>query len=44
MAGHVHMRELVGGLAILTGEPSFYTIRTRQFSRLAVIGKEEFYE
>lgn len=39
-----HSHELVGGLAVLSGELSFYTIKTRQFTRVAVIRKEDFYE
>ncbi|GLG97715.1 Neuropathy target esterase sws [Gryllus bimaculatus] len=35
--------EIVGGLAVLTGEPSFFTIRTKHFSRLGMISKSTFY-
>lgn len=35
--------DIVGGLAVLTGEPSFFTIRAKSFSRLALISKNTFY-
>lgn len=35
--------ELVGGLAVLTGEPSFFTIRAKHFTRIALITKDTFY-
>uniref|UniRef100_A0A915KXY8 Cyclic nucleotide-binding domain-containing protein n=1 Tax=Romanomermis culicivorax TaxID=13658 RepID=A0A915KXY8_ROMCU len=40
----VHCQEMAGCLAVLTGEPSFYSCKTRQFSRLAIIKKDHFYE
>ena len=38
-----HQGELVGGLAVLTGEPSFFTIRAKHTSRLALISRNTFY-
>lgn len=35
--------EIVGGLAVLTGEPSFFTIRAKHFTRIALISKNTFY-
>nr|CAH7756569.1 unnamed protein product [Callosobruchus chinensis] len=35
--------EIVGGLTVLTGEPSFFTIRAKHFTRLALISKTTFY-
>uniref|UniRef100_T1IXP6 Neuropathy target esterase sws n=1 Tax=Strigamia maritima TaxID=126957 RepID=T1IXP6_STRMM len=35
--------ELVGGLSILSGEPSYFTVRARQTSKVAVINKINFY-
>lgn len=35
--------EMVGGLAVLTGEQSFYSIRTKHFSRIALISKSTIY-
>lgn len=35
--------ELVGALAVLTGEPSFFTIRCKYECRLVLISKEDFY-
>lgn len=36
--------ELVGTLAVLTGEPSFFTIRVMTDARLIFIAKNEFYQ
>lgn len=38
-----HQGEIVGGLAVLTGEPSFYTIRAKHSSRIAILSKPLFY-
>ncbi|XP_056642323.1 neuropathy target esterase sws isoform X1 [Diorhabda sublineata] len=38
-----HPGEIVGGLAVLTGEPSFFTIRAKHFTRIALISKTTFY-
>lgn len=35
--------EMVGGLAVLTGEQSFFSIRTKHFSRVALISKSTIY-
>lgn len=35
--------EIVGGLAVLTGEPSFFTIRAKHFTRIALLSKNTFY-
>ncbi|XP_017789483.1 PREDICTED: neuropathy target esterase sws isoform X2 [Habropoda laboriosa] len=38
-----HQGEIVGGLAVLTGEPSFYTIRAKHTSRIALLSKPTFF-
>lgn len=38
-----HPGEMVGGLAVLTGEPSFFTIRAKHFSCIALLSKTTFY-
>ncbi|XP_043463583.1 neuropathy target esterase sws isoform X3 [Leptopilina heterotoma] len=38
-----HQGEIVGGLAVLTGEPSFYTIRAKHLSRIALLSKQTFF-
>ncbi|KAL6441220.1 hypothetical protein ACFW04_003479 [Cataglyphis niger] len=38
-----HQGEIVGGLAVLTGEPSFYTIRAKHPSRIALLSKLTFF-
>ncbi|XP_077986845.1 patatin-like phospholipase domain-containing protein 7 isoform X2 [Glandiceps talaboti] len=38
-----HPGELVGTIAVLTGEPSFFSIRARQDCRVVVISKTNFY-
>lgn len=38
-----HQGEIVGGLAVLTGEPSFYTIRAKHSSRIALLSKSTFF-
>ncbi|XP_077298404.1 patatin like phospholipase domain containing sws isoform X3 [Arctopsyche grandis] len=35
--------EVVGGLAVLTGEPSFFTIRAKHFSRIGLLSKNSVY-
>ncbi|CAB3386874.1 Hypothetical predicted protein [Cloeon dipterum] len=35
--------EVVGGLAVLTGEPSFFTIKAKHFTRIALLSKSTFY-
>jgi len=39
----VHTGELVGGLAVLTGEPNFFTVRSKHTSWVAVVSKTGFY-
>jgi len=39
----VHPGEFVGSLAVLTGEPSFFTIRARTEARVVTISKHDFY-
>ncbi|KAL1131642.1 hypothetical protein AAG570_011255 [Ranatra chinensis] len=38
-----HPGEIVGGLAVLTGEPSFFTIRTKHPSTIALLSKNTVY-
>ncbi|XP_011630259.1 neuropathy target esterase sws isoform X2 [Pogonomyrmex barbatus] len=38
-----HQGEIVGGLAVLTGEPSFYTIRAKHASRIGLLSKLTFF-
>lgn len=38
-----HPGEMVGGLAVLTGEPSFFTIRAKHYSCIALLSKTTFY-
>ncbi|KAF4514249.1 UNVERIFIED_CONTAM: hypothetical protein B566_EDAN019535, partial [Ephemera danica] len=38
-----HQGEIVGGLAVLTGEPSFFTIKAKHFTRIALLSKCTFY-
>lgn len=40
----VHPGEVVGGLAVLTGESSLYTIKSKQFTRVGVLTKESVYK
>lgn len=39
-----HPGEIVGGLAVLTGEASFFNIRAKHFTRIALISKNTFYK
>ncbi|XP_063830818.1 neuropathy target esterase sws [Ostrinia nubilalis] len=46
--GEVHMftaypGEVEGGLAVLTGEPSFFSIRAKHFSRIGLVSKSTVY-
>ncbi|KAJ1520543.1 hypothetical protein ONE63_003662 [Megalurothrips usitatus] len=48
MQEEVHMftaqpGEMVGGLAVLTGEPSFFTIRAKHYACIALLSKTTFY-
>uniref|UniRef100_A0A1B6E580 Neuropathy target esterase sws n=1 Tax=Clastoptera arizonana TaxID=38151 RepID=A0A1B6E580_9HEMI len=38
-----HPGEIVGGLAVLTGEPSIFTVRAKHFSRIALLSKNTVY-
>lgn len=38
-----HSGETVGGLAVITGEASFFTIKAKHQSRIAVITKDGCY-
>lgn len=40
----VHPDEVVGGLAVLTGESSLYTIKSKQYTRVGLITKENVYK
>ena len=35
--------ELVGALAVLTGEPSFFTFKAKTEAKVVVISKNDFY-
>lgn len=39
-----HPGEVIGGLAVLTGEPSFFTIKAKHSSKIALLSKTTFYE
>lgn len=36
--------EIVGGLAVLTGEPSFYSIRAKHQATIALLSKSTVYK
>nr|XP_027217854.1 patatin-like phospholipase domain-containing protein 7 isoform X1 [Penaeus vannamei] len=38
-----HPGDLVGGLAVLSGDPSFFTVKAKHSARVASISKETFY-
>ncbi|KRT79563.1 cNMP binding protein [Oryctes borbonicus] len=38
-----HSGDTVGGLAVITGEPSFFTIKVKHQSRIAIITKDDCY-
>ncbi|XP_017770079.1 PREDICTED: neuropathy target esterase sws isoform X1 [Nicrophorus vespilloides] len=38
-----HSGEFVGGLAVLTGEPSYFTVRAKHNARIGLISKPTFY-
>jgi lysophospholipid hydrolase len=40
---NAHCGEFVGALAVLTGEPSIFTIKAKHHSRVAVMSSSEFY-
>lgn len=37
-------QEMVGGLAVLSGEPSFFTMRARQKTQIVKISRSDFYD
>lgn len=39
-----HAGEVVGGLAVLTGEPSFFTVRAKHSTLIGLISKNNFYK
>lgn len=39
----VHPGEMVGALAVLTGEPSFFSVRARSECIVVTITKQDFY-
>ncbi|KRX96135.1 Neuropathy target esterase [Trichinella pseudospiralis] len=40
----VQTGDVVGGLSVLTGEPSFFAVRTRSFCQLAIVERKGLYE
>lgn len=36
--------DVIGGLAVLTGESSLYTVRAKQFSRVALLTRTSVYK
>lgn len=40
---NAHPGEIVGGLAVLTAEPSFFTIRAKHTCRIALLSKTTVY-
>lgn len=40
----LHPGEIAGGLAVLTGEPSSFTIKAKHTSKVALINRNSFYE
>ncbi|CAG0919167.1 unnamed protein product [Notodromas monacha] len=40
---HLHSGDMFGALAVLSGEPSFFNIRFKHFSRIGVLSKEDIY-
>ncbi|XP_052867526.1 neuropathy target esterase sws isoform X1 [Anopheles cruzii] len=41
---NIHPGDMIGGLAVLTGESSLYTIRAKHFSRVGLLTKDVIYE
>lgn len=39
-----HPGEIVGGLAVITGEPSFFTMKAKHPSTIAIIAKNTVYK
>ena len=40
----VHTDELVGALAVISGEPSLFTVRVHKRAQVAILSKNKFYE
>ncbi|XP_071037589.1 neuropathy target esterase sws [Parasteatoda tepidariorum] len=40
----VHSGEIMGALAVLSGEPSLFTIRTRHFTQVGILSKRNIYQ
>ncbi|KRX22648.1 Neuropathy target esterase sws [Trichinella nelsoni] len=40
----VQAGDVIGGLSVLTGEPSFFAVRTRSFCQLAIVERKSLYE
>lgn len=40
---NAHPGDLVGGLAVLSGDPSFFTVRAKHSARVGTISKETFH-
>lgn len=40
----IHPGDVVGGLAVLTGESSLYTIKAKHYSRVGLLCKEVIYK
>ncbi|GFY60412.1 neuropathy target esterase sws [Trichonephila inaurata madagascariensis] len=40
----VHSGEIMGALAVLSGEPSLFTIRTRHFTQVGILSKKNTYD
>lgn len=39
----LHSGEIIGGLAMLTGEPNFFTIRVKHTAWIAIVSKSNLY-
>ncbi|KAG8196154.1 hypothetical protein JTE90_007885 [Oedothorax gibbosus] len=40
----VHSGEIMGALAVLSGEPSLFTVRTRHFTQVGILSKKNTYD
>ncbi|OUC44806.1 cyclic nucleotide-binding domain protein [Trichinella nativa] len=40
----VQTGDVIGGLSVLSGEPSFFAVRTRSFCQLAIVERKSLYE
>ena len=41
---HAHPGDFVGTMAVLTGEPSVFTVKAKHHTRIAVMSSSDFYE